>query len=144
MSQYLQFTLKNKENNTKLCLGYFCTTPARQIADTGAFPYTESETALSEEQVKNYLTLIREEVSVTNNYLNKSIKERSELQESLHKCVSKEVAEMLLQRIFEAESTIAEYTEELEDWKWRVNKIINILDIYEDNKDKWNLYYTNC
>lgn len=144
MSQYLQFILKKKESDTKLCIGYFCTTPARQIANTGAFPYTETEIKLTADSTRTYIENIRSEIKSSNTFIEKLTKHRAELQETLYKCSSKEVAESLFEKIEDDEDTINGCMKDLEDWNWRLNKILNVLEIYDDNKDDWELYYINC
>lgn len=144
MSQYLTFTLKHKLSEVSISPGYFCTTPARQIADAGAFPYTESETLLSVDLVRSYLQLLKEECKNSQQYLSEYLKRKSEYQESLYKCTSKEVAEMLLDMISDIELSLKDLQEDVDDWEWRINKISTILEMYDDNKSDWDLYYTNC
>lgn len=144
MSQYLNFTLKHKSSAVSLSLGYFCTTPARQMADAGAFPYTENDTQLSEDLIHSYINILKEELKGSRQFLEKYLKQKSEYQESLYKCTSKEVAEMLLDMISDIDLSLKDLQEDVEDWEWRINKISVILEIYEDNKSEWDLYYTNC
>lgn len=144
MSQYLQFYLIHKESNTQLCVGYFCTTPARQIDSLGAFPYTTNKVELTEDLIKTYTDNIKAEIDSIKEYKEAEHKRRLELLDFVYKCSSKEVAESFYDKIYSSEDTITEYTEELEDWNYRLSKITFIIEAYKDNKDDWDLYYINC
>lgn len=144
MSQYLSFYLKHKESGIQLCAGYFCTTPARQIDSIGAFPYTEKEKELTKGDIELYINNIKSEINSIKEYKEKESKHKVELVSGMYRCSSKEAAEFFYDKVFDSENLINEYTEELEDWEYRLNKITLISEMYNDNNDDWDLYYINC
>lgn len=143
MSQYLSFCLKKKDN-TEISLGYFCTTPARQISSVGAFPYTDEDTVLDSDTFSSYLNDIKEEKSKYEKYLADVIKKKQEIEQYVFKCTSKEVAQMYINQIEDCDYSISDYEEEIEDWNWRIDKLQFIYDVWELNKKEWDLYYCNC
>lgn len=144
MSQYLQFYLKHKESNIKFCAGYFCTTPARQIDSIGAFPYTDENKVLTKELIESYINEIKSEVDSMKKYKEENCKHKLELMDNIYKCSSKDVAECFYDKIQDIDISIKEYDEEIEDWEYRLNKIVLISEMYYDNKEDWELYYINC
>lgn len=144
MSQYLSFYLKRKNAEITLQLGYFCTTPARQISGLDAFPYTEVDTLLAPQSVKEYLSKITEERDKFRKYLEDCVKKREEIEQSLYKCVSKEVAQMFLEESASLEQSIQELKESVEDWNWILDRISFMFEVWEENKNDWNFYYSNC
>lgn len=144
MSQYLQFYLKHKESDIKLCAGYFCTTPARQIGSIGAFPYTDKEKVLTKDDIRLYISNIESEINTIKAYKEEEHKHKVELLDVLCKCSSKDAVESLYDKVSNSDLIIDEYIEELEDWEYRLNKINFISEIYNENKENWDLYYINC
>lgn len=144
MSQYLNLYLKEKEKDTSISLGYFCTTPARQIESLGAFPYTENDTLLTQDSIKSYLSIITEERDKCRKYLEEYVQKKEEIKQNLYKCISKDVAQMFLGNIEDIEQSILELKEIINDWNWIIDKISFMSDIWEKNQENWNLYYSNC
>lgn len=144
MSQYLQFYLKHKESNIKLSAGYFCTTPARQIADIGSFPYTEDEKVLTNDCIKLYISNIESEIDSIKVCKETEHKHKQELLDILYKCNSKDATKTIYDKVCTSNILINGYTEALEDWEYRLNKIKFIFGMYDENKEDWDLYYINC
>lgn len=144
MSQYLSFYLIKKNSTEKVSLGYFCTTPARQIAYIGAFPYTEEDVILDRSLFSSYLESIEKERDETQVGLSDNLKRKQEIEQNIFKCQSREVAQMFIEQIDDVNCSIKDYEETLDDWNWRISRLEFILDIWSDNEDEWNLYYNNC
>ncbi len=143
MSQYLNIFLKKKGADISVSLTEFCTTPARQISNLGAFPYTESNVLLTPVSVGSYLSTIAEERDKYKKYLEEERNKKIEIEQNIYKCTSKEVAEMFLEDIEKSKHYISELKKTLKEWDSIINSISFAFDIWKNNQEEWKLYYYN-
>ncbi len=144
MSQYLTLFLKKKNTDISISLGWFSTTPARQISSLGAFPYTESDTLVTPSSAESYLSIITEERDRYKKYLEEEMHKKAEMEKSIYTCVSKEVFQVVLENIESIKQSIFELEETVDEWDWIINKITFATDVWKENKEEWDLYYHNC
>lgn len=144
MNQYLSLFLKRKETDIDILLVGFCTTPARELSSCGAFPYTTSKVNLDKNQVTAYLSAIIENRDKFKRLLEKIVQKKSELEQVLYKCSSKEVGNILLEKIEDSKQSILELTETIDNWNFIIDRISFAIDVWNNNKEEWELYYINC
>lgn len=146
MSQYLSFKLINKENpSVKVDLGYWCTSIARSIGwnFNGIFKFTESNTKLDIETLTSYIDHLHEGVEEYKQNLQKEKENKKENTELLLKAQSAAAVEAIKEDISSNDDSITDWQDEIDTWSMVENKLNFILDILEENKDEWELYYKN-
>lgn len=146
MSQYLSFELINKKNpEVKVDLGYWCTSIARGISYNfnGIFRYTESNIKLSIETLKSYIEDLHNGIEEYKDNLLESQEKKKEYVELLLKAQSEASVNAIKEEINCNEDCIADWKEEIEIWGMVENKLNFILNVFEDNKDEWDLVYRN-
>lgn len=146
MSQYLRFELINKTNPlVKVDLGYWCTSIARCIGwnFNGIFNYTEYNTKLDIETLTSYIYQLHEGVEEYKQNLQKEKENKKENTELLLKAQSAAAVEAIKEDISSNDDTIKDWQDEIDTWSMVENKLNFILNILEDNKDEWELYYRN-
>lgn len=144
MSQYLNIFLKRKNSDLSVSLCEFCTTPARQISNLGAFPYTESDTLIASTSAESYLSIITERRDSYKKYLEEEIHKKAEMEKNVYTCVSKEVFQAVLESIERIEQNISELKETIDEWGWIIDKITFAIDVWKENQEEWNLCYSNA
>lgn len=146
MSQYLSFDLVNKTNpDIKVDLGYWCTSIARGISWNfeGIFPFTECITKMDMDTLKSYIETLHEGIDEYRENLRKEQESKKENTELLLKAQSSAAVEAIKEDISSNDDSIAEWQDEIETWGMVENKLNFILDILEENKDEWELWYKN-
>lgn len=146
MSQYLSFKLINKENpNTKVDLGYWCSSIARGIGwnFNGIFSFTECNTKIEIDTLKSYIETLHEGIDEYRENLRKEQESKKENTELLLKAQSAAAVEAIKEDISSNDDSIADWLDEIDTWSMVENKLNFILDILEENKDEWELWYKN-
>lgn len=146
MSQYLSFELINKTNPlVKVDLGYWCTSIARCIEwnFNGIFKFTEYNTKLDIETLTSYIYQLHEGVEEYKKNLQKEKEKKKENTELLLKAQSAAAVEAIKEDISSNDDSITDWQDEIDTWSMVENKLNFILNILEDNKDEWELYYRN-
>lgn len=146
MSQYLSFDLVNKANpNIKVDLGYWCSSIARGIGwnFNGIFPFTECITKMDMDTLKSYIETLHEGIDGYRENLRKEQESKKENTELLLKAQSAAAVEAIKEDIRSNDDSISEWQDEIDTWNMVENKLNFILDILEENKDEWELWYRN-
>lgn len=146
MSQYLSFELINKKNpEVKVDLGYWCTSIARGISYNfnGIFRYSESNIKLSIETLKSYIEDLHNGIEEYKDNLLESQEKKKEYVELLLKAQSEAAVNAIKEEINCNEDCIADWKDEIDTWSMVENKLNFILNVFEDNKDEWDLVYRN-
>jgi hypothetical protein len=146
MSQYLSFKLINKTNpSVKVDLGYWCTSIARGIGwnFNGIFKFTECNTKLDIETLTSYIGQLHEGVEEYKKNLQKEKENKKENTELLLKAQSAAAVEAIKEDISYNDESITDWQDEIDTWSMVENKLDFILNILEENKEEWELYYKN-
>lgn len=145
MGQQLDFILRSKANSEiKLEAGWFSTTPARVMSIESNLIYTDNETSIDEDFLKETLTDLKDKLD---SYIKSQAsieKKMQDLKETAYKCTNPDVAARILEKAEDLQNDWDGYQAEIEDYQHYINKIEFISDLYSENKEDWNLYYYNC
>lgn len=145
MSQYIHITAKSKkDSNTTICLGWWGTSIARDEDMYEVFPYTCNDMPITYEQFKENVRCIEKALERKQEDITKTNSEKHDIVVLLQGCKESEAAKVLLERIDNLNYILDEDKEDYEEWANIVTTLNIILNIYEDNKDKWDIYYSNC
>lgn len=146
MSQYLSFELINKTNpSVKVDLGYWCTSIARGIGwnFNGIFNFTECNTKLDIETLTSYIDQLHEGVENYKENLRKEKERKKENTELLLKAQSEAAVKAIKEDISYNDDSIADWQDDIDTWSMVENNLNFILNILEENKEEWELYYKN-
>lgn len=143
MSQYLTIYLKHRFNSERVELLCLCTTPARQMDAIGVFPFTEEIKDIENEDLDNYIALVKEELETFKKYRTDSEKTIEEYKEYLIKTSSKEVFEQIMEDIKDENYRIETNQEDIDEWEYYYTSLVFIKNIYKSNMGNWTLCYNN-
>ena len=146
MSQYLSFKLVNKTNpDFKIDLGYWCSSIARGISYNfnNIFQYTESNIKLDINGLKSYINILHNGINEYRKNLNTSQNLKKQNIELFLRADSQYAADAIKNEIKDIDASIADWKEEIDTWEMVENKLNFILDILEENKEEWELWYKN-
>lgn len=146
MSQYLSFKLVNKTNpDFKIDLGYWCSSIARGISYNfnNIFQYTESNIKLDINGLKSYINILHNGINEYRENLNTSQNLKKQNIELFLRADSQYAADAIKNEIKDIDASIADWEEEIDTWEMVENKLNFILDILEENKEEWELWYKN-
>lgn len=147
MSQYLSFKLVNKTNpSVEVDLGYWCTSIARGICSNfnGIFHYTEKDIKLDIEKLKDYINILNDGIDEYRKYLRDAQEKKKEYTELLLKAQSVAVIDSIKEDINSYECSIADWQDEIDSWLMVERKLNFILNVLEENKENWDLEYSNA
>lgn len=146
MSQYLDFTLLNKENpEITVDLGYWCTSIARGISYNfdNIFPYTSDDVELDSNTLKNYIELLHNGIEEYRKHLREEQERKKENTELLLKAQTQVAIDAIKEEINMNEDSIEDWQSEIETWTMVEDKLNFILNILEENAEAWKLTYSN-
>lgn len=145
MSQYLHITAHHKAGNDKsICLAWWGTSIARSEDMTDAFPYTEDDRLVSFTDFGERVRTVSKAVDKKRQDINKLNNERQDLIALMQGCKESAAVDAMLERIDENEKTLDDAKNNYAEWQHILTTLEIILNIYEDNKDNWDIYYSNC
>lgn len=148
MSQYLSFELINKENpEIKVDLGYWCTSIARSISYNfnNIFNYTDNEQGveLNVDELKSYIEILHNGIEDYKKNLHEEQEKRKENIELLLKAQTVLVINAIKEEICANEVSIKDWEEDIDTWTSVERKLEFILEILNENNNKWTLKYSN-
>lgn len=145
MSQYLSFKLINKSNDTEVDLGYWCTSIARGISYNfeNIFKYTETDVTLDIYTLKSYIEILHNGIEKYKTYLREEQNNKRENTDLLLKAQTQVVVDAIRESININEESIKEWEDEIDTWSSVESKLIFILNVLEENDEKWELLYNN-
>jgi hypothetical protein len=146
MSQYLSFKLVNKTNpDIKIDLGYWCTSIARGISYNfqNIFRYTEDGVKLDYDTLESYIETLHEGIDEYKESLRREQERKRDNIDLLLKAQSEVVVNAIKEDINDNDESIVEWQDEIDTWQSVEDKLNFILDILGENKDEWELVYSN-
>lgn len=146
MSQYLSFELVNKTNpDIKVDLGYWCTSIARGITYNfqNIFRYTEDGVKLDYDTLESYIETLHEGIDEYKESLRREQERKRDNIDLLLKAQSEVVVNAIKEDINDNDESIVEWQDEIGTWQSVEDKLNFILDILGENKDEWELVYSN-
>ena len=148
MSQYLSFELINKENpEIKVDLGYWCTSIARSISYNfnNIFNYTDNEQGveLNVDELKSYIEILHNGIDEYKKNLQKEQERKNENYERLLRAQTECAVNVIKEEIIMNEECIKDWEDEIDVWTSVERKLEFILDILNENINKWTLKYSN-
>lgn len=149
MSQYLSFELINKENpEIKVDLGYWCTSIARSISYNfnNIFNYTDNEQGveLNVDELKSYIEILHNGIDEYKKNLQKEQERKNENYERLLRAQTECAVNVIKEEIIMNEECIKDWEDEIDVWTSVERKLVFILDILNENINKWTLKYSNA
>ena len=148
MSQYLSFELINKENpEIKVDLGYWCTSIARSISYNfnNIFNYTGDENVeLNVYELKSYIEILHNGIDEYKKNLQKEQERKNENYERLLRAQTEYAVNVIKEEINMNEECIKDWEDEIDVWTSVERKLEFILDILNENINKWTLKYSNA
>lgn len=148
MSQYLRFELINKVNpEIKVDLGYWCTSIARGITYNfnNIFKYTDDDNGveLNVDILKSYIEILHNGIEDYKKNLHEEQEKRKENIELLLKAQTVLVINAIKEEICANEVSIKDWEEDIDTWTSVERKLEFILEILNENNNKWTLKYSN-
>lgn len=144
MAQQLTFTLKKKDNpDIEVTLAWLSTTPAREIASIGAFPFKDKDTLLDKEMIKEYLGMLENELATYDSYYKRRLDKINDLKNSILKVEKPEIFRLLKDDLEEEESMIEETQAVQGEWRGYIRMVEYVMESWESNEKDWDLYYSN-
>jgi hypothetical protein len=146
MSQYLSFKLVNKTNpDIKIDLGYWCTSIARGISYNfqNIFRYTEDGVKLDYDTLESYIETLHEGIDEYKESLRREQERKRDNIDLLLKAQSEVVVNAIKEDINDNDESIVEWQDEIDTWQSVEDKLNFILDILGENKEEWELVYSN-
>lgn len=145
MSQYLHVIARSKkDNDITLCLAWWSTSVARNEDIYEAFPYSESNVIITPEDFVRRVKVVEDALQEKRDYLDKLNSQKQELIALAQGCKETAAAKEAFDHLYDIEQSITEMRNDYDQWQNIVNTLNIVSDIYEDNKDRWELYYSNC
>lgn len=146
MSQYLTISLRKKDKPTlEVSLWWVSTTTARRMSsEINAFPCTQEDKLLDSETFFGYLNSIKQYVNEQKEIRKSHESELEMLIPKLPSATSKEVYEALKEDIFDLKSTIENFDECIRLYSKIFEELKLVWNIYVDNDEEWDIYYSNC
>lgn len=148
MSQYLSFELINKENpEIKVNLGYWCTSIARSISYNfnNIFNYTgDDNVELNVDELKSYIEILHNGIDEYKKNLQKEQERKNENYEHLLRAQTECAVNVIKEEIIMNEECIKDWEDEIDVWTSVERKLEFILDILNENINKWTLKYSNA
>lgn len=147
MSQYLRFELINKVNpEIKVDLGYWCVSIARGITYNfnNIFRYTDDNgVELNVDVLKSYIEILHNGIEDYKKNLHEEQEKRKENIELLLKAQTVLVINAIKEEIYANEVSIKDWEEDIDTWTSVERKLEFILEILNENNNKWTLKYSN-
>lgn len=147
MSQYLRFELINKVNpEIKVDLGYWCASIARGITYNfnNIFRYTDDNgVELNVDVLKSYIEILHNGIEDYKKNLHEEQEKRKENIELLLKAQTVLVINAIKEEIYANEVSIKDWEEDIDTWTSVERKLEFILEILNENNNKWTLKYSN-
>lgn len=144
MSQYLTITLKHRTKDVEIDLVSYTTTPARELSNESIFNYTEKPKTLLSSNLNYKIERIKEALDEEERQMYNLKEEREELKSMVSRCESKDTTNVLLERLDGNLECIRGTQEDIDFFKGVLQKMEVVMEIYGENVEDWELYYTNC